>query len=265
MINRILMVGVVVWLGVVWCAGVALAQLEPGEVDAILELAGNFKTNLENYQQEVTDLRVALFQCAKPIQELIKNISTATGTSVDPVKTCLNGVLTQILPPSVGPTVDLPEGGDSSLFGLRGEAMTAFAQLRAGITPLLRIKRVAELAKLLDSRWKGMRTYLSNELSAVSQGWQRIAAILSTLETVRVVLDDAKTYDEKKEPDRAAALRAQAKQILQGRVWRTFIQATQLFSRSLTFLRHTQLMLNLLISDVIRREAFGASFFFRAR
>lgn len=259
MIHRVLIVGAVVWLGVGWWAGAALAQLEPGEVDAILEIAGDFKAKLENYQQEVTDLRVALFQCAKPIQELIKNISTATGTSVTPVKTCLDGVLTQILPPSVASTPD--QGSTQSLFDIRGDVMAAFAQLRASITPLLRIKRVAELAKLLDSRWKSMRAFLSNELSAVSQGWQRIAAILSTLEAVRVILEDAKTYDEKQEPDKAAALRAQAKQILQGRVWRTFIQATQLFSRSLTFLRHTQLTLNLFISDVIRREAFSASFF----
>lgn len=258
MMKKILIVGAVLWLGVGWYAGAALAQLELDEVDAILEIAGDFKAKLENYQQKVTDLRVALFQCAKPIQDLIKNISTATGASVTPVKTCLDNVLTRILPPSVDSATD----GD--LFRLRGEAMTAFAQLRAAITPLLRIKRVAELAKLLDSRWKSMRAHLSNELSAVSQGWQRIAAILSTLETVRVILEDARIYDEKQEPDKAAALRAQAKQILQGRVWRTFIQATQLFSRSLTFLRHTQLMLNLLISDVIRREAFGASFF-RAR
>lgn len=264
MITRILVVGAVMWLSVVWGAGVALAQLEPREVDAILELAGDFKTKLESYQQEVTDLRIELFQCAKPIQDLIKNIGTATVASVTPVKTCLDTVLTQILPPPVNPSVGPSENSGGDLFGLRGEAMTAFAQLRAGITPLLRIKRVAELAKLLDSRWKSMRAYLSNELSAVSQGWQRIAAILSTLEAVQVLLEDANTYDQKREPDKAAALRAQAKQILQGRVWRTFIQATQLFSRSLTFLRHTQLMLNLLISDVIRREAFGASFF-RAR
>lgn len=252
----------IVWLCLVWQAGAVLAQLESGEVDAILEIAGDFKAKIEEYQQEVTDRRAELFQCIKPLQDLIKNISTATGASVNPIETCLDNVLTQILPPSVASTPD--QDSERSLFDIRGDVMTAFAQLHAVITPLLRIKRVAELAKLLDSRWKSMRAFLSNELSAVSRGWQRIVAILSTLDAVRVILDDAKTFDEKQEPDKAAALRAQAKQILQGRVWRTFIQATQLFSRSLTFLRHTQLMLNLLISDVIRREAFSASFF-RAR
>ncbi len=241
-------------VGIVGPESIVLAQLEPREADAILEIAGDLKAKLEAYRQEVTDLRVELFRCAKPLQDLIKNISTATGAGVDPIKDCLEGVLTQILPPSLEPGAT--EETEASLFDLRNGVLATLEQLRAVILPLLRVKRTAELAKLLDSRWKSMRAHLSNELSAISQGWQRVASLLNTLEDVRVVLEDAKTYDEKLEPDKAAALRAQAKQILQGKVWRTLIQATQLFSRSMVFVRHSQLMLNLLISDVLRRTSF---------
>lgn len=252
--NRIVIVGIAVWVGVVWCVAAALAQLNPDEADTILEIAGDLKNKIETYQQAVADRRVDLFGCAQPLQSLIKNISTATGASVDPIKDCLNDVLQKIMPSALN--VDPIEDLGPSLFELRSEIPATLEQLRAVILPLLGIKRTAELAKLLDSRWKSIRAHLSNELSAISQGWQRAASLLNTLETVRVVLDDAKTYDDKLEPDNAAALRARAKQILQGKIWRTLIQATQLFSRSLTFLRHSQLVLNLLVSDVIRRTVY---------
>lgn len=253
--NRIVTVGIAVWLGVVWCVGAALAQLDPGEANVILEIAGDLKNKIETYQQAVVDRRVDLFRCAQPLQHLIKNISTATGVDVGPIKDCLNAVLQEIMPSALN-NVDPSGDVGPSLFELRSEILATLEQLRAVILPLLRVKRTAELAKLLDSRWKSIRAHLSNELSAISQGWQRAASLLSTLEAVRVVLDDAKTYDDKLEPDNAAALRAHAKQILQGKVWRTLIQAKQLFSRSLTFLRHSQLVLNLLISDVIRRTVY---------
>lgn len=252
---------VIIGLCFVWPVETAFAQLQPDEANMILEIAGDLKAKLEGYQQLMKDLRTELFQCAKPLQDLIKNISTATGESVAPTKSCLEKVLRKIQPPTLDPVFliddEVTPTPEESLFVLRSEVLAAYEQLRTVIAPLLRIKRTAGLAKLLDSRLKSMRSHLGNELSAVSQGWQRIVSIVLTLDAVSVLLDDAETYDGKLEPEKAAAVRARAKEVLQGKVWRTLLQATQLLSRSLTFLKHTQLVLNLLINSVIRRTEYS--------